>query len=63
MECNNELKEINIKDCTCYYFDEVFKFEHFDLDNLIDKKLYENVLVCNISYKTLIGAKPFCIRL
>ena len=36
----------------------------FDFDNtLIDKISDENILVCNISYKTLIGAKPLCIRL
>ena len=36
----------------------------FDFDNtLIDKISDENILLCNISYKTLIGAKPLCIRL
>ena len=33
MESNYELKEINIKNCTCYYFDDINKFEDFDLDN------------------------------
>ena len=33
------------------------------MDNiLIDKKFYENVLISNISGKTLIGTKPLCIR-
>ena len=37
--------------------------EDFDLDNiLIDKKSHENILIYDISYKTLIGAKPFCLR-
>ena len=63
MESNNELNEITIKNCTCYYFDEIFRFEHFDLDILIDLKLYEDILVYNFSYKTSIGAKPFSIRL
>ena len=45
----------------CYYFDDILKFEDFDVVNiLIDKKLYENVLVYKISYKTLISAKPLC---
>ena len=36
--------------------------EDFNFDNiLIDEKSYENILVYNISYKTLIGAKPLCI--
>ena len=39
------------------------KIEDFYLDNiLIDEKSYENVLVYNILYKTLIGAKPLSIR-
>ena len=63
MEINDELKEINAKNCMCYYFDDIIKFEDFHLDNiLIDKKSYENILVFNISYKTLIGAKPLRIR-
>ena len=61
MESND--KFLKIKNRTCYYFDDIIKIGDFDLDNnLIDKKLYENILVYNISYKNLIAAKPFCIR-
>ena len=60
---NNELKKVKIKNLTCYYFDEIIKFEDFDRDNnFLDEKSYENILVYNISYKTLIGAKLLCIR-
>ena len=39
MESNYELKEINIKNCTCSDSDDIIKFEDFDLDNiLIEKK-------------------------
>ena len=42
----------------CYYFDDIIKFEDFDLDNiLIDEKSYEHILVYNISYKTLFGTE------
>ena len=35
----------------------------FDLDNiLIDEKSHENILIYDISYKTLIGSKPLQIR-
>ena len=27
MDSNNELKEIDIKNCTCYYFDDIIKIE------------------------------------
>ena len=54
---NNELKEIDIKNCNCYYFDEI-KSEDFNLDNiLIDEKSNENILVSKIWYKTLIDTK------
>ena len=57
---NDEFKIICIKNRTCYYFDEIIKLEDFDFDNiLIDEKCRENILICNISYKTLIGALPY----
>ena len=56
---NDELKQINIKNCTCYYFDDIIKIEDFDIDNiLIDEKSYKNILVYNISYKSLIDSEP-----
>ena len=55
MQSNNKLKEINIKKHTCYYFDDIVKFIDVDLDDiLIDEKSYKNILVYNISYKTLV---------
>ena len=37
----NNLKEINIKNLTCYYFDDIIKLEDFNLDNiLLDEKSY-----------------------
>ena len=39
------------------------KFEGFDFDNILtDEKSHENIFIWDISYKTLIGPKPFCIR-
>ena len=59
MESNDKLKDIDIKNCTCYYFDDIIKIEYFCLDNiLIDEKSYKNVLVYNISYKSLIDSQP-----
>ena len=63
MESNYQLKEIDIKNRTCYYFDDIIEIEDFDFDNiLIDEKSYENVLVYKISYKSLIDYKPLRIR-
>ena len=39
MESVDKLKEVGIKNCTRYYFDDSIKIEDFDLDNiLIDEK-------------------------
>ena len=59
---NDELKEIDIKNHMCYYFDDIIKIEDFDFDVLIDEKSHEDILVYSISYKTLIGAKLLRIR-
>ena len=51
IESNDKLKEIVIKNRTCYYFDDIVKIEDLDLDNsLIDEKSYESFLVYSISY-------------
>ena len=63
MESNGKLKENYIKNDTCYYFDDIIKFDGLDFDNILfNEKSYENILVYDISYRTLIGAKPLCIR-
>ena len=58
-----------IKNCTCYYFNDIIKIEDFYFNTILINtilrvaKSYENVLVYNISCKILIGAKlGLCIR-
>ena len=64
MESNDKLKEIDIKNCAFYNFDNIIKFDDFVFDDIIiDEKSYQNILVYNILYETLIGAKPLCFRL
>ena len=63
MKSKNELKEIESKNFMCYYFDDVsngtkINFSHI----LLNKKLYGNISVYNISYKTLTVSKPLHIR-
>ena len=58
MVSNDKLKEIEIINRTCYYFVDLIKIKYFNSDNiLMNEKSYENILVYDISYKTLIGAK------
>ena len=35
MEINNELKETDIKNRTCYYFNDVIETKDFDFDNIL----------------------------
>ena len=45
MESNDELKEVDIKNLICYYFDDIIKTEDFHFDNIwIDEKSYEYIL-------------------
>ena len=63
MDSNNELKNLDIKNRRCYYFDDIIKIEDFDLDNiLLDEKSYKNILVYNISDKILIDSKSLRVR-
>ena len=63
MESNDKLKDIDIKNRTCYYFDDITKIEDFGINKiLIDEKLYENILAYKISYKSLIDSKSLRIR-
>ena len=40
----------------------IIKIEDFDFDNIfLDEKPWKNIFICNISCKTLIGAKPLQI--
>ena len=65
MESKDELKDIDIKKRTCYYFDDIIRFWDGDIDFsdiLLDENLYkekyEHILIFDISYKTSTGAKP-----
>ena len=51
MESNKKLKEIDIKNRTYYYFDNIS----------LDEKSYENFLIYDVTYKTPYGAKPLRI--
>ena len=51
------------KSRTCYYINDIIKFEGFDCDNcLIDEKSHKHNLIYDISYKTLIDPKALRVR-
>ena len=62
MESKDELKEIDIKNRMCYYFQNIIKIEDFNFDKIsTDEKSYEIILFYSISNKTLSDAKPLHI--
>ena len=47
----------------CYYFDYIIKDKDINFDDiLLNEKLYENISVYEISFKTSKGRKPLRIR-
>ena len=64
MRSKYELKEIDIKNRTCYYFDDIITDrDYYSVDILLDKKICKNISVYDVSYKTSTGPKPLRIRL
>ena len=56
-------KEIDIKNRTCYYFDDMIKdVDIYFSDILLDKKLHEFISVYDISCKTSTDSKALHIR-
>ena len=63
MESKDELKEIDVKNRTCSYFDDIIKdLDLYLSDILLEEKSYENISVYDISYKTSTGPKALRIR-
>ena len=63
MESKDELKEIDIKNRACYYFDDIIKDVDINFsDILLDEKLDKNISVYDISYKMSTGPKPLRIK-
>ena len=55
---SNNVKDINIKIHTCYFFDDIINIKDFDPDNIkIDEKSYKNILIYYIAYVTIKDSK------
>ena len=49
----NKLKEINIRNHTCYCFEDIININDLNVDKiLIDKKSYKNIIIQNVAYKS-----------
>ena len=48
------IKEINIEECTYYFYNDIIDIETFDSKNLkLDKKTYKDLDIYNIGYVTI----------
>ena len=51
MESNDKLKEINIKNVTCFYFDDKIKIKDLDFNSsLLNEKSQGIILIYDISH-------------
>ena len=51
---NNKIKDIDIKNHTYYFFDDIINIKFFDPDKVtIDEKLYKSILICYTGYVTI----------
>ena len=63
MKSKNKLKEVDIKNRTRYYFDDIITDRSiYSVDTLSDKKVYENISAYDNSCKSSMGPKPLHIR-
>ena len=54
MKISNKVKDINTKNRTNYFFNDIIHIESFDPNNMkIDEKPHKNILVCYIGYVTI----------
>ena len=55
---SNKIKDINIKNHTYYFFDNIINIKNFDPNkNKIDEKSYRNILLYYIGYVTIKDSK------
>ena len=51
---SNKVKEIDIKNLTHYFFDDILNIKNFDSNSTkIDEKSYKNILIDYIGYMTI----------
>ena len=51
---SNKIKDLDLKNHTYYFFDDIINIKNFDPNNIkIDEKLYKNILTYYIAYATI----------
>ena len=60
---SNKIKDIDIKNHTYYFFDDIINIKNFDPNNIqIDEKSYKNILIYYIGYVTIKDSKHLKIN-
>ena len=55
---SNKFKDIDIKNHTFYFFDDIIKIKSFDPNKIkIDEKSYKNILIYETGYMTIKDSK------
>ena len=55
---SNKVKDIDITNCTYYFFNDIININNFDPNNIkLDKKSYKNILIYYIGYVTIKDSK------
>ena len=64
MESSDKSKQINIKNCMCYYSDDIYKSQDFYLDDFDRWKIYTKIFwFITFHTKHLLDQKPLRIRI
>ena len=60
---SNKVKDIDIKNRTCYFFNDIINLKNFYPNNIkIDEKSYKNILTYYIGYVTVKDSKYVKIK-
>ena len=55
---SNIVKDVSIKNCKYYFFNDITNIKFFDLNNIkVDEKSYKNILIYCIGYVTIKDSK------
>ena len=55
---SNNIKNVNIKNHTYYFFDDNINIKYFDTNNIkIDERSYKNILIYYVAYVTIKNSK------
>ena len=58
MKMSNKVKDVDTKDCTYYFFNDIINIKKFDSNNIkIDEKSFKNIIVYYTGYVTITDLK------